>query len=70
MESIKGKPGESSTASKAAVISNINNYEEKYLIKMDDDHKIGFGQFAKVYRILSKSDGKVLALKASQSVSE
>ena len=70
MESIKGKPGEPSSASQAAVIPNINDYEEKYLIKMDDDHKIGFGQFAKVYRILSKSDGKVLALKAIQAVSE
>jgi hypothetical protein len=37
---------------------------------MDDDHKIGFGKFAKVYRISRKSDGKVFAMKASQSVSE
>jgi hypothetical protein len=70
MESIKGKPGEQTSASLAPIIPNINDYEDKYLIKMDDDHKIGFGQFAKVYRITRKSDGKVLAMKASQSVSE
>jgi hypothetical protein len=54
MESIKGKPGEPSSASQAAVIPNIKDYEEKYLIKMDDDHRIGYGQFAKVYRISRK----------------
>jgi len=37
---------------------------------MDEDHKIGFEKSAKIYRILRKSDGKVQAMKAIQSVSE
>ena len=65
MESIKEKPGEPQKASEAGVITEIKGYEEKYHIKMDEEHKIGGGQFGYVFKISRKSDGKVLAMKVS-----
>jgi hypothetical protein len=52
-------------ASLAAVIPEIKGYEEKYNIMMDEEHKIGGGQFGYVFKISRKSDDKVLAMKVS-----
>jgi hypothetical protein len=54
MESIKEKPGEPQKASEAGVIPEIKGYEEKYHIKMDEEHKIGGGQFGYVFKISRK----------------
>jgi hypothetical protein len=62
MESIKEKPGE---PMRAAVIPEVKGNEEKYNIKMDEEHKIGRGQFGYVFKITRKSDDKVLAMKIS-----
>jgi len=42
----------------------------KYDIKMDKEHRIGGGAFGVVFRITRKSDGKVLAMKASKTESQ
>jgi hypothetical protein len=48
-----------------AVIPEIKCYEEKYNIMMDEEHKIGGGQFGYVFKISRKLDDKVLAMKIS-----
>ena len=65
MESKKEKPGEPMKTSLSAVIPEIKGYEEKYNIMMDEEHKIGGGQFGYVFKISRKSDDKVLAMKVS-----
>ena len=66
MESIKEKPpGEPTRASYAAVIPEVIGNEEKYHIKMDEEHLIGRGTFGNVFKITRKSDDKVLAMKSS-----
>jgi hypothetical protein len=68
MGNTNDKPALLRKATSAAQVTNgkLNDYEEKYQINFDKD-KIGGGTYGTVFRITRKSDGKVLAMKVSQS---